>query len=108
MKTADCTSAIESSVELLRTIAAVLDIRTVFPEVSAIANKILAHDLLTMMFDDGHGQILIEAASTLEFGGLSRLVKADGPDPEGGFIVVDDFTTAELSIVEPVDLRVHL
>ena len=105
MKTADCTAAIESSVELLRTIAAVLDIRTVFPEVSAIANKILAHDLLTMMFDDGHGQILIEAASTREFGGLSRLVKADGPEPEDGFIVIDDFTTDELSIVEPVDLR---
>ena len=54
---------IESSVELLRTIAAVLDIRAVFPQVSEIANKVLAHDLLTMMFHD-RGHILVEAAST--------------------------------------------
>jgi len=55
---------VESSVELLRTIAAVLDIREVFPRVSEIANKMVPHDLLTMMFHDRGGQILIEAAST--------------------------------------------
>jgi transcriptional regulator with PAS, ATPase and Fis domain len=101
----DCTAAVENSVELLRTIAAVLDIRTVFPQVSEIANKVLPHDLLTMMFHDRGGQILIEAASTEEFRGLSRFVKADDSRPDEGFIIIDDFRTAALPIVEPVDLR---
>src|SRR5207302_2899724 len=92
---------VESSVELLRTIAAVLDIRDVFPRVSEIANKVVPHDLLTMMFHDRGGQILIEAASTDEFRGLSRFTKADDSEPEEGFVIVDDFTTATLPIVEP-------
>jgi transcriptional regulator with PAS, ATPase and Fis domain len=96
---------IESSVELLRTIAAVLDIREVFPRVSAIADRMLPHDLLTMMFHDGRGGILIEAASTDEFRGLSRFTKADSYEPPEGFFLVDDFSTATLPIVEPVDLR---
>jgi transcriptional regulator with PAS, ATPase and Fis domain len=96
---------VESSVELLRTIAAVLDIRDVFPRISAIANKMVPHDLLTMMFHDGGGQILIEAASTDEFRGLNRLIKADDAEPPEGFIIIDDFTTAVLPVVEPVDLR---
>jgi transcriptional regulator with PAS, ATPase and Fis domain len=103
--TADCTAAIDNSVELLRTIAAVLDIRDVFPQVSEIANKVLAHDLLTMMFHDRGGQILIEAASTDEFKGLTRFIKADDSQPDEGFIIIDDFTTATLPIVEPVNLR---
>jgi transcriptional regulator with PAS, ATPase and Fis domain len=101
----DCTAAIESSVELLRTIAAVLDIRTVFPQVSEIANKVIAHDLLTMMFHDRGGQILIEAASTDELKGLSRFVKSDDSEPDEGFVIIEDFTTATLPIVDPVDLR---
>ena len=105
MTTAEYTVAIESSVELLRTIAAVLDIRTVFPQVSQIANKVLAHDLLTMMFHDRGGQILIEAASTDEFKGLSRFIKADDSQPDEGFIIIDDFTTATLPIIDPIDLR---
>jgi transcriptional regulator with PAS, ATPase and Fis domain len=96
---------IENSVELLRTIAAVLNIRDVFPRVSEIANRMVPHDLLTMMFHDRGGQILIEAASTDEFRGLSRFRKADDSEPEDGFVIVDDFTTADLPIVEPVDMR---
>jgi transcriptional regulator with PAS, ATPase and Fis domain len=100
----DLLVSIDSSVELLRAIADVLDIRTVFPQVSAIANKVLAHDLLTMMFHDRGGQILIEAASTDDLRGLTHLVKADDSRPEGGFVIVDDFTTAMLPISEPRDL----
>ena len=43
---------IESSVELLRTISDVLDIRTVFPRVSEIVKKMLPHDALAMVFVD--------------------------------------------------------
>jgi two-component system NtrC family response regulator len=99
------TATIESSVELLRAISGVLDIRTVFPKVSEIANKVLAHDLLTMMFHDRGGEILIEAASTDEFRDLSRLVKASHSSPAEGYVIIDDFTTATLAIVEPPDLR---
>jgi transcriptional regulator with PAS, ATPase and Fis domain len=101
----DSAIAIESSVDLLRTIADVLDIRTVFPQVSAIANRVLPHDLLTMMFDDGAGRILIEAASTSEFEGLNQFVKADASEPEEGFLIIEDFTTAKLPVVDPADLR---
>ena len=41
-----------SSSELLRTIADVLDIRTVFHRVSEIASKTLPHDALAMVFVD--------------------------------------------------------
>jgi transcriptional regulator with GAF, ATPase, and Fis domain len=97
------TASIESSVELLRTISGVLDIRTVFPQVSEIANKVLSHDLLTMMFEN-RGQILIEVSSD-HFPGLTRFITADRSRPKDGFIIVDDFTTATLAVVEPVDLR---
>src|SRR2546423_3501517 len=96
---------LESSVELLRTIAAVLDIRTVFPQVSQIANKCVAHDLLTMMFHDGRGQILIEAASTDEFRGLTQFTKTDASQAEEGFVLIDDFEDATLPIVAPIDVR---
>jgi len=99
------TATVESSVELLRTISDVLDIRMVFPQVSGIANKVLPHDLLTMMFQDRSGHIVIEVASSDEFPGLTRLVKADKARPKDGYIVIDDFTTATLPIVEPADLR---
>jgi transcriptional regulator with GAF, ATPase, and Fis domain len=98
------TTSIESSVELLRTIAGVLDIRTVFPQISEIANRVLPHDLLTLMFEN-HGQILIEVASSDGFPEAARLIKTNDPRPEDGFIVIDDFTTATLPIVEPADLR---
>jgi transcriptional regulator with PAS, ATPase and Fis domain len=98
------TASIESSVELLRTISGVLDIRTVFPQVSAIANKVLPHDLLTMMFHE-RGQILIEVASADGFPELARLIKSHDAQPKDGFVIIDDFTTATMAVVEPADLR---
>jgi transcriptional regulator with PAS, ATPase and Fis domain len=102
---AEYAATLESSVELLRTIAATLDIRTVFPQVSEIANRVVPHDLLTMMFHDRGGQILIEAASTDEFQGVSRFTKVDDSSPENGFIIIEDLTTATLPVVDPPDLR---
>src|SRR3989454_11978292 len=99
----DLLATIESSVELLRAISGVLDIRTVFPQVSEIANKVLAHDLLTMMFHDRGGQILIEAASTDEFRGLNRIVKANDFEPADGVVIGADFTTAALPVVAAPD-----
>src|SRR5713226_8475531 len=101
-------ASIESSVELLRAISDVLDIRTVFPRVSEIANKVLPHDRLTMMFHDQNGHIVFEATSTDELPDLTRLVKASASTPEEGFIIIDDLRTATLEIAEPADLREQL
>ena len=57
------TADVEASVELLRTIADVLDIRSVFPRVSEIAQSILPHDAMVMVFFDERGKIAIEAAT---------------------------------------------
>ncbi len=98
-------ATIESSVELLRAISDVLDIRTVFPEISRIANKVLPHDRLTMMFHDGNGEVAFEAASTDEFPDLNRIIKSDRTTDDDGFIIIDDLAVADLPIVEPPDLR---
>ena len=102
------TANIESSVDLLRTISDVLDIRTVFPQVSEIANKMLPHDRLTMMFQDQNGHIVFEASSTDEFPDLTRIVKSGPSMPDEGFMIIDDFSTAALPIAEPADLRERL
>ena len=60
-------AAPDSSGELLRTIADVLDIRTVFSRVSEIANKMLPHDAMTLSFVDQNGNIVREAASRDDF-----------------------------------------
>jgi len=52
---------VDGSVELLRTIAGVLDIRTVFSRVSEIASKMLPHDAMVMKVVYEHGNILREA-----------------------------------------------
>lgn len=101
-------ATVESSVELLRAMSDVLDIRTVFPRVSEIANKVLPHDRLTMMFQDRNGDIVFEASSTDELPELTRIVKRDTSTPDEGFIIVDDFMTATLPIAEPADLRERL
>jgi len=69
----DRAANLESSVELLRAIASVLDIRTVFPRVSEIANKVLPHDRMTMSFDDGKGEIVIQACSNDDFAHANRI-----------------------------------
>src|SRR5262249_26810317 len=55
----DRAANLESSVELLRAIADVLDVRSVFPRISEIANKVLPHDRLTMSFIDRDGGIVM-------------------------------------------------
>src|SRR5476649_203692 len=54
----------DASAALLRTIAEVLDIRDVFPRVSAIVNDVLPHDALDLMFQDRGGRVTLEARST--------------------------------------------
>ena len=51
------------SFELLRTIANVLDIRPVLPQISEIANKMLPHDALALACLERDGQVGLEAAT---------------------------------------------
>jgi hypothetical protein len=57
---------IEGSVELLRTISDVLDVRTVFRRISEIANELLAQEALTMVLavEEGVGSISTRGGPT--------------------------------------------
>src|SRR5580700_8213464 len=55
--------AADTSTALLRTIAEVLDIRSVFPRVSEIVKPVLAHDALVLVFLDRAGRVTLEARS---------------------------------------------
>jgi transcriptional regulator with GAF, ATPase, and Fis domain len=102
----DRAANLESSVELLRAIASVLDIRTLFPRVSEIANKALHHDLLTMSFNDRQGEIELQAASDPGFMPLTRLKlrECEGHDRGAGFCIIDDLREQALPVLEPADL----
>src|SRR4051794_12177933 len=54
----------DPATELLRTIAEVLDIRSVFPRVSEIVKDVLSHDALALVFFDRAGRVTLEARST--------------------------------------------
>jgi transcriptional regulator with GAF, ATPase, and Fis domain len=88
-------ASIETSVALLRTISGVLDVRSVFPRVSEITNKILPHDALTMVFHDGNGKVVHEAATA----GVPMLRPhaAQGPQPD--HFIIGDLATTDLPVV---------
>ena len=73
----------EGSLELLRTIGDVLDVRTVFPRVSHIVNTMLPHDALVMAFFDHAGHLVVQA-KTGDFPDLTpvRLPAAAGRRPD--------------------------
>jgi len=87
-------ATVETSVELLRTISDVLDVRSVFPRISEITTKILPHDALTMVFHDGSGKVVHEAATE----GVPALTPhaAHGPQPD--HFIVDDLATDDLPV----------
>ena len=97
-------ASLEGSVELLRAIAGVLDIRTVFPQVSEITNKVLPHDCMTMTFYD-RDEVVVEAASNDEFPDFKRVKRAGVG--RWRVPVIEDLTQEPLPIVEP-RLQVHL
>src|SRR5260370_40812137 len=53
----------DASTELLHTISEVLDIRAVFPRVSEIANHVLPHDWLGLVFHDQADRVTLHAGS---------------------------------------------
>jgi transcriptional regulator with PAS, ATPase and Fis domain len=77
---------VDTSADLLRTIAEVLDIRSVFPRVSEIVKQVLPHDALELMFRDRGGHVTLEARSSDDLVGHSGCA---GTDDEPFYIVSD-------------------
>jgi transcriptional regulator with PAS, ATPase and Fis domain len=88
------TATVEASVELLRTISDVLDVRSVFPRISEIANKILPHDALSMVFLDAHGNVVHEAATT----GVPILKPHRSSMPQPDHFIVGDLSSEDVPI----------
>jgi two-component system response regulator FlrC len=95
---------LESSVELLRTIAEVLDIRGVFPRVSEIVAKVLPHDHLQLVFRDQTG-IVLEARSNDAFPDFHRVTSASVLGSEEGFWIHRDISKEHLPTTDPADLQ---
>src|SRR5262245_10739002 len=91
----------DASIELLRTISEVLDIRRVFARVSEIAEDVLPHDCLQLLFLDSANHFTLEACSTETFPEFDRLV----PTEAATFRVVNDLRAApgRFAIAEPSD-----
>src|SRR5437016_4926826 len=70
----------DTSAELLRTIAEVLDIRSVFPRVSEIVKDVLPHDALELVLHDRSGGVALEARSTDDLAGPHGDVASNGED----------------------------
>src|SRR4029450_2911387 len=85
--------------ELLGAIVDVLDVRTAFPRLSAIVQKVLPHDALTMSSFAADGQ-LIRAVATGGFPALpSHGCMATLPDA----LIVGDLTTEGLPVPRGVN-----
>ena len=94
---------IETSERLLRSLTSVLDIRTVFPRISQISAMVLPHDLLTLTFHDGNGEVVIQAASH-QWEPLPTRLRVEHLIPEGdGVAIVNDFETETCPAIQPAD-----
>jgi transcriptional regulator with GAF, ATPase, and Fis domain len=97
-------AALETSEELLRAVSSVLDIRQVFPQVSEIANKVLAHDRLTMSFHDKDGNMVVEAASNEDLPPFRLRGKTADLLTDGHYMIIDDLAVTEPEVTDPPDL----
>ena len=80
--------------------ADVLDIRTVFPRVSEIANKMLPHDALAMVFVDRDRHFVHQAKSPADFPDPPSVTfKTPIPDEQ----IIGDITADPLPVFEPAD-----
>jgi transcriptional regulator with GAF, ATPase, and Fis domain len=100
-------TGLDVSEQLLRVLAGALDIRSVFPRVSDVANRILPHDRLTMGFYDGQGTCVLQAVSNDDGPSAARVTKREDELPfDGSFKIVDDLTLDEpKAVYDPPDTR---
>ena len=89
----------DGSLELLRTIANVLDIRPVLPQISEIVNKMLPHDALALASLERDGQVGVEAA-TADLPAVPALVfRTRFPED----VIIGDLTSEPLPVVRGID-----
>ena len=99
--------SLEVSEELLRAVASVLDIRQVFPEVSAIVQRVLPHDRLTMTLHDGRRTLIAHAFSNDDGPFLVRATgfEIEGMD-DGSAKIIGDLTEEKTTVTfDPPDYR---
>ena len=96
---------IESSAALLRTIGDVLDIRGVFPRISEIAQKMLPHDAIAMVFFEEDGRVVLQAASADDFPAKTTH-RAQMPLPE--FRIISDLAPGDLGVSDGEDPATHM
>jgi DNA-binding NtrC family response regulator len=95
----------EGSQELLHAIADVLDVRTVFPRVSEITNRILPHDALTLSSQDEDLNIQLEASSSDDFRGMTLNSHGMPMSPE---LLIGDLAAETLPAGEWPEMRQRL
>jgi transcriptional regulator with GAF, ATPase, and Fis domain len=95
------------SEQLLRVLSGALDVREVFPQVSATTRCILPHDRLTMSFHDGFGTCVMQAVSNDDGPSTMRVIKRPSDLlSDGAFRIVDDLTLDRPhAIYDPPDTR---
>ena len=94
---------------LVRALAEVLDVRTVFPRVSQIAASVLPHDRLTLTFHGPGGEVVLQATSD-DLGparGRLRLVQRPQPN-EDSVAIISDLRSESCSIVDPPDFKARV
>jgi transcriptional regulator with GAF, ATPase, and Fis domain len=94
----------EGSLDLLRTIGDVLDVREVFPRVSTIVNAMLPHDALVMAFFDHAGQLVVQA-KTGDFPEVSPYAYKIAPADD---LIIADLTTQALPVSAGVNPTARL
>src|SRR5262245_57009312 len=95
-------SSTDASIELLRTMSEVLDIRAVFSRISAITRQVLAHDALALVFVDAANNLRLEARSSDDVPRFTQLALEGDHD----FAVVSDLRASRFRFghCQPVDL----
>jgi transcriptional regulator with GAF, ATPase, and Fis domain len=101
---------VDASVELLRAVGSVLDIRAVFPKISEITNTVLRHDAMTMIFLDPDGKAAAEAATPNDFPRFEGILRLDDVPASSshGFVLVSDIAEQRMSFMDRPDFQDQL
>ena len=94
----------DASLELLRAMADVLDIRTLLPRLSGIVKPLLPHDALAVVCRDQHGQPVVEAST----GDFPALAPQGLQLPPVDDLIIRDLTRDTLPLPSGVKLSQRL
>jgi two-component system response regulator FlrC len=98
---------LDPSEEVLRELADVLDVRSVFPRISSIIRRVLAHDRLTMTFHDRDGYVGLQVSSDGLSPGFTR-VRVSEEILSRPFVLMPELSAEALAGYRPVEARTAL